>query len=183
LVPFAFLEIRDRIKLTSKAIQMGEFLAARGRDHRAQSRKRPFTCEAIRWNLMNSDTDQPKIRRGVLLTANLLFSTMVTGTASAVGQEVAVAADLAEAVELCHARPTAYVIIDLGMTEIEIETAVIQLRGAAGAVPIVAFGSHVDKALLDKARAAGCDEVLPRSRFSSELPSLLRRIFAGNRPG
>jgi hypothetical protein len=41
----------------------------------------------------------------------------------------------------------------------------------------VAFGSHVDKARLDQARAAGCDEVLPRSKFSGELPELLRRYL------
>ena len=81
---------------------------------------------------MTSDTDQPQTRRGVLLTTNLLFSTMVTGTASALGQEVAVAADVAEAVELCHARPSAYVIIDLGMAEIEIGPAVARIREAAG---------------------------------------------------
>jgi hypothetical protein len=31
--------------------------------------------------------------------------------------------------------------------------------------PIVAFGSHVDDELLTAARAAGCRDVLPRSRF------------------
>ena len=49
--------------------------------------------------------------------------------------------------------------------------------GAAEAVPTVAYGSHVDKDRLDAARAAGCDEVLPRSRFSSELPAWLRRYL------
>lgn len=130
---------------------------------------------------MTSDTDQPKTRRGLLLTANLLFASMVTGTASALGQEVAVAGDVAEAVELCLARPSAYVIIDLGLSEIEIKTAVARLREAAGAVPMIAFGSHVDKARLDEARGAGCVEVLPRSKFSSELPALLRRDFDGDR--
>jgi CheY-like chemotaxis protein len=132
---------------------------------------------------MSSGADQSKMRRGILLTTNLLFSSMVTGTASALGQEVAVAGDLAEAVELCRARPSAYVIIDLGMAEIEMHTAVARLREAAGAVPTIAYGSHVDKVRLDEARAAGCDEVLPRSRFSAELPSLLRRCFDINRQG
>ena len=108
---------------------------------------------------MNSDTVQPKTRRGVLLTTDLLFYSKVTGTASALGQEVAVAGNVAKAVELCRARPCAYVIIDLGMAEIEMEPAVTQLREAAGAVPTIAYGSHVDKARLDEARAAGCDEV------------------------
>lgn len=131
---------------------------------------------------MNSDTDQSKTRRVVLLTTNLLFSSMVTGTASALGHEVAVAADLADAVDLCRARPPACVILDLGVVELEIETAVIRLREAAGTVPLIAFGSHVDRARLDGARAAGCAEVLPRSKFSSDLPALLQRYCDGCRP-
>jgi CheY-like chemotaxis protein len=126
---------------------------------------------------MNSATDQPKTQRGVLLTSNLLFSSMVTRTAAALGHEVAVAGDLAEAVELCRARPSAYVIMDLGMAEVEVGPAVARLRAVAGAVPVIAYGSHVDKVRLDEARAAGCDEVLPRSKFSTELPALLRRHF------
>ena len=53
--------------------------------------------------------------------------------------------------------------------------------GAVDALPavvatgtrVVAFGSHVDRATLDAARAAGCTEVLPRSAFFRDIPSLL----------
>ena len=37
----------------------------------------------------------------------------------------------------------------------------------------IGFGSHVDRALLAAARAAGCSEVLPRSAFFGRLSSLL----------
>ncbi len=55
-------------------------------------------------------------------------------------------------------------------------------RGALEALPaivasgarVVAYGSHVDRGLLEAARAAGVDEVLPRSAFFTRLPSLLR---------
>jgi hypothetical protein len=67
---------------------------------------------------------------------------------------------------------------DLGT---DLKSALAQLRAAAGPVPAIAFGSHVDKARLDEARAAGCDEVMPRSKFSGELPALLGRYFAGTR--
>ena len=124
---------------------------------------------------MNADPTQLEKRRGLLLTSNLLFSSMVTGTAAAIGKEVVVAEDLAEAEALCRDRQISYVIIDLSMSEPDIVTIVARLREATGPVSVIAFGSHVDKARLDEARAAGCDEVLPRSRFSSELPALLRR--------
>ncbi len=38
---------------------------------------------------------------------------------------------------------------------------------------VVGFGPHVEGDLLDAARRAGCDEVLPRSRFFARLPELL----------
>lgn len=40
-------------------------------------------------------------------------------------------------------------------------------------VRTIGFGSHVDRELLDAATAAGCDEVLPRSRFFTQLHELL----------
>jgi hypothetical protein len=38
--------------------------------------------------------------------------------------------------------------------------------------PVIGFGSHVDEELLAAARAAGCAEVLPRSRFFNRVASL-----------
>jgi hypothetical protein len=39
----------------------------------------------------------------------------------------------------------------------------------------VGFASHVDGETIAAAEAAGCDEVLPRSRFFRRLPDLTRR--------
>ena len=117
-------------------------------------------------------------QRAVLLTTDLIFSTKVTGTARALGLEIAVAADVEKASELCRGEPPGCVFIDLGIPGLEISSVVSRLRSAAGTAPTVAYGSHVDKAWLDQARAAGCDEVLPRSKFSAELPDLLRRYLA-----
>ena len=49
---------------------------------------------------------------------------------------------------------------------------VLPALGTTG-VRTIGFGSHVDHALLDAARAAGCDEVLPRSAFFRRLEELL----------
>jgi hypothetical protein len=43
---------------------------------------------------------------------------------------------------------------------------------------IVGFLSHVQGELKVKAQEAGCDMVVPRSAFSQNLPSLLRRHAA-----
>ena len=55
-------------------------------------------------------------------------------------------------------------------------------RGALEALPaivasgnrVLAYGSHVDRTLLDAAREAGVDEVLPRSAFFGRLAELLQ---------
>lgn len=53
------------------------------------------------------------------------------------------------------------VIIDLGAYA----DAVPIVRATSPGARIIAFGSHVDAAVLDDARAAGADLVLARSRF------------------
>jgi DNA-binding NarL/FixJ family response regulator len=61
----------------------------------------------------------------------------------------------------------ALVIVDLG------RPGVLEVL-AQLSTPVVGFGSHVDRALLDAARAAGCDQVLTRSAFFSRLDQVLR---------
>ena len=39
-------------------------------------------------------------------------------------------------------------------------------------VEVVGFGPHVDEELLARAAAAGCDRVLPRSRFFKQWPKV-----------
>ena len=58
-------------------------------------------------------------------------------------------------------------VIDLG------RPGAVEALPALGGRRVVAFGSHVDRELLDAARAAGCEEVLPRSQFFSRLRELL----------
>lgn len=48
-----------------------------------------------------------------------------------------------------------------------------ELRTAAPQSRIIGFGSHVDETLLDAARAAGIDDVLPRSVFFRKVSRLL----------
>ncbi len=50
-----------------------------------------------------------------------------------------------------------------------------RLRAEGNVVPVVAFLSHVQAELAERARAAGCSQVLPRSKFTTELPAILSR--------
>jgi DNA-binding NarL/FixJ family response regulator len=68
---------------------------------------------------------------------------------------------------------------DLATTTAEVVVLDLGRPGSVEALPslagrrVIAFGSHVDRDLLDAARAAGCDQVLPRSQFFSRLRELL----------
>lgn len=50
---------------------------------------------------------------------------------------------------------------------------VLEALATVGEARTIGFGSHVDRDLLAAATAAGCDEVLPRSKFFSNLATLL----------
>jgi hypothetical protein len=54
-----------------------------------------------------------------------------------------------------------------------------RVTGVAAGHPTVGFLSHVNVELAQRARAAGCGEVMPRSRFSAELPQILARLHGG----
>jgi DNA-binding NtrC family response regulator len=49
----------------------------------------------------------------------------------------------------------------------------VQARGQK--IPLVGFLSHMQLDLAERARAAGCREVMPRSKFSENLATILTR--------
>ncbi|GIW94073.1 MAG: hypothetical protein KatS3mg110_2114 [Pirellulaceae bacterium] len=55
-------------------------------------------------------------------------------------------------------------------------------RRAKPGLSVWAFGPHVDTALLDAARSAGCDLVVPRSRLLSSLRKSLSDERGGDPP-
>ena len=112
-------------------------------------------------------TPEQHNRIGLLVTGDLIFSTKITGTARALGMEMAVAASPAAAAEQLAAGRTKCVFLDLGLAGLTREQ-IQQLLQAAAGTPVVAYGSHVDTAQLDAARTAGCTEVMPRSRLAPD---------------
>jgi hypothetical protein len=73
----------------------------------------------------------------------------------------AVVPDVAYGVDPASCAGADVVVIDLARHE----EAVAEVRAAAPDARIVAFGPHVDDELLARARDAGVDVVLPRSKF------------------
>ena len=74
-----------------------------------------------------------------------------------------------------------FVVSPAALASVDADVVVVDLGrpGALEVLPsitgrrVIAFGSHVDAELLAAARAAGCDDVLPRSRFFTSARDLL----------
>jgi hypothetical protein len=71
----------------------------------------------------------------------------------------------------------ALIIFDLGNPHIPWRQWVALLKSASASrrYPLICYGSHVDADTLRAAEHAGADAVLPRSRFMSDLPALIRQ--------
>ena len=116
------------------------------------------------------------VPHGLLLTRDLMFTSKITSTAASLGLRI----DTVSTVEQLQLRAAeaspSVVFLDLNCADLDPSLVVAALPGE-GRPRVIAFGSHVDEARLNEARAAGCDDVLPRSKFSATLPELLRQIF------
>ncbi len=74
------------------------------------------------------------------------------------------------------AEKPALVIVNTATTGIDWEAAIRQARAAG--YPVLAFGSHMDLEARAKALAAGAQRVVANSKFSSDMPGLVKRIMA-----
>jgi DNA-binding NarL/FixJ family response regulator len=106
----------------------------------------------------------------------------VTGTARALGVSVMTAGNAALASSMLEQWTPKVVFVDLAAGDLVRPEALIAYRQVVPDAQFVAFGSHVDRDALDAAASAGCDRVMPRSKFSAELPDLMRELF-GLSPG
>lgn len=66
------------------------------------------------------------------------------------------------------------VVVDLNARQGALE-AIEQLHRAGNLIPIIGFLSHVQTELAQRAQAAGCKQVMPRSSFTANLSEILRQ--------
>lgn len=103
---------------------------------------------------------------------DLIFETKIRSTAQSLGVMLATVRSLASlSAELDRSRPT-LVIVDLNAAGDPIEAVTIA-KAHASHPRVIAYVSHVDVDLARRAQSAGADEVMPRSRFTNELPKIL----------
>ena len=127
-------------------------------------------------------SESPDTGAGLLLSDDLMFASRITGSAKALGLNVKVARSPNDLLALAKQQLPSCILVDLSNPGLKIADLVQGLRETCIPWPrIVAYGSHVDTATLRAAQEAGCDQVLPRSKFVQELPSALPSWLA--KPG
>jgi CheY-like chemotaxis protein len=116
------------------------------------------------------------MRRVVVVVDDLFFAAKIRTTAELLGVPVVFARDAAALMAEARREATALVVCDLQAQRVDPFAAVAALKADAQlrAVPVVGFFSHVQTELLERARAAGFDQVLPRSAFTKHLPEILQ---------
>ncbi|MGH9790006.1 MAG: response regulator [Candidatus Acidiferrales bacterium] len=108
------------------------------------------------------------------LVDDLMFQSKILETARHAGAEVRIVGTGEALSAELQANAPALVIVDLNARSGPIE-AVERLRAAGNNVPVIGFLSHVQTDLAERARAAGCSEVMPRSKFTQQLAAILAR--------
>jgi DNA-binding NarL/FixJ family response regulator len=107
---------------------------------------------------------------------DLLFSSKIRATAKLAGVDIAFARTSQEILDQAHALKPALAIFDLNSAKSDPVTTIAALKNdpALASIRTVGFVSHVHTELIDAARAAGTDDVMPRSAFAARLADILR---------
>jgi hypothetical protein len=123
-------------------------------------------------------TSAPFGLTGLLLCRDLIFTTKVKATAAELGYPILVASAESQAKLMIKTYQPRVVFVDLTAGEMAAPGALSAYQELADPnVWFVAFGPHVEADTLNAAKAAGCQVVMPRSKFAAELPELMRRYF------
>ena len=113
------------------------------------------------------------------LVDDLFFQARLGETARKLGVTLKTVSTGASLVKMLEAAPDEVpgdlprlVIVDLNARQGAVE-AIEQLQRSGNPIPVIGFLSHVQTELAERARAAGCKQVMPRSSFTANLSEIL----------
>jgi CheY-like chemotaxis protein len=113
------------------------------------------------------------------LVDDLFFQARLAETARKLGVTLKTVSTGAALVKTLEAAPDVVpgdlprlVIVDLNAHQGAVE-AIEQLQRSGNPIPVIGFLSHVQTELAERARAAGCKQVMPRSGFTANLSEIL----------
>ena len=108
----------------------------------------------------------------VAFVDDLFFQAKILETAKHVGVEVRTCTTPEALLAEIAKHSPALVVVDLNARNKPLE-AIKQVRAFSSTLPLTCFLSHVQVELAEQARAAGCTEVMPRSKFTQHLATIL----------
>ena len=113
------------------------------------------------------------------LVDDLFFQARLAETARKLGVTLKTVSTGASLVKMLEAVPDGVpgdlprlIIVDLNARQGAVE-AIEQLQRSGNPIPVIGFLSHVQTELAERARAAGCKQVMPRSSFTANLSEIL----------
>ena len=112
----------------------------------------------------------------IVLIDDLFFQAKLHETAKLIGATLETVTTGDQLLKSAAASPAALIIVDLNARQGALEA--IEQIGKSGSQDnprrVIAFLSHVQVDLAERARAAGCQELMPRSKFTQNLAAILR---------
>lgn len=112
--------------------------------------------------------------RIVALVSDLIFATKVTATARFVGAQAAAVTTVEAALQALAG--ASGILVDMHLPGDAADRFIREARAHRPPPRVVAFYSHVCIDLAERAKAAGADLVLPRSKFSRNLSAILLEL-------
>lgn len=110
----------------------------------------------------------------VALVDDLFFQSKLLETAKRVGVDLRACSTADALASEISAHAPRLVVVDLNAQSDPLE-AVRRVKSSGREIPLIAYLSHVQTDLAESARAAGCRDVMPRSKFTRDLATILSR--------
>lgn len=124
--------------------------------------------------VINQKREVASLAQVLAMVDDLFFQSKIIETARHVGVDLKICTTPdALLAEVSKTIPN-LVVVDLNARNHPIE-AIARMQLDAANIPLVSFLSHVQTELAEQARAAGCREVMPRSKFTKDLATILAR--------
>ena len=112
----------------------------------------------------------------IALIDDLFFLAKVHETAKHTGVTLETAATGEQLLKAAAGSPAALILVDLNAKQGALDAVerICEANGQGSPRRVIAFLSHVQTDLAERARRAGCQDVMPRSKFTQNLAEILR---------
>ena len=109
----------------------------------------------------------------IAIVTDMIFATRITATADKLGTACKIVRDANALSETLDSGYPQIVLVDMNADAALAEGAIRTVKSRSPNTRVIAFFSHVQTELQERAEAAGADDVWPRSVFVQRLPQVL----------